>query len=101
MRGKQRPKFVARIEPDPADEPVLPAEVSDTDRLAGGQMGSGLRANEGNTTSPVETLERVPDCSEPPVIDGSAVDVEDRGKHFQTVWRKPRNALPAFLARSR
>ena len=35
-RQKQRPKFVARIEPDPTDDPVLPAKAPDTDRLAGG-----------------------------------------------------------------
>lgn len=82
MRGKQRPKFVARIEPDPADEPVLPAKVPDADRLAGGGKRPGFRASEGNMAGPVKTLEVVPSGSEPPVIDGSAVDVEDRGKHF-------------------
>jgi len=35
MRRKQRPKFVARIEPNPTDDPVLPAETLDTDGLAG------------------------------------------------------------------
>jgi len=35
-RRKQRPKFVARIEPDSTDDPVLHAEIPDAYRLASG-----------------------------------------------------------------
>jgi len=43
---------------------------------------SRFRANEGNMAGGVEALEVVPGDFEPPVIDGSAVDIEDGGEHF-------------------
>jgi hypothetical protein len=50
---------------------------------------------------PVKTLDVVPSASERPVIDGSAVDIEDGGEHFQAIPGNGREAVPVRLMQPR
>ena len=78
-----RPKIIACIEPDPADDPVASIEILDSARANFRQRRLDFRADESNAACAAKDLDVMAYSTDRPRIDRPAVCIEDGGKQFQ------------------